>query len=79
MPSGLSRWVFVKVNGEICYLWRAVDHEGEVLEAFVTKRRDKPAALKLLKCDGKPASIVTDKLRSQGAVFSELGSIEQQT
>ena len=38
------RWhldeVFVKVNGRVCYLWRAVDHEGEVLEAVVTARRD---------------------------------------
>jgi putative transposase len=41
--------VFVKVNGKLCYLWRAVDHEGEVLEAVVTARRDKAAALKLLK------------------------------
>jgi putative transposase len=41
--------VFVKVNGRLCYLWRAVDHEGEVLEAVVTTRRDKAAALKLLK------------------------------
>ena len=32
--------VFVKINGETHYLWRAVDHEGEVLESFVTKRRD---------------------------------------
>jgi DDE domain len=47
------RWhldeVFVKVNGELCYLCCAVDHEGEVLEAVVTARRDKAAALKLLK------------------------------
>ena len=47
------RWhldeVFVRVNGKLCYLWRAVDHEGEVLEAVVTARRDKAAALKLLK------------------------------
>ena len=49
------RWhldeVFVKVNGKLCYLWRAVDHEGEVLEAVVTARRDKAAALKLLQAD----------------------------
>ena len=42
------RWhldeVFVKVNGKLCYLWRAVDHEGEVLEAVVTSKRDKAAA-----------------------------------
>ena len=40
---------FVRINGETHYLWRAVDHEGEVLEVFVTKRRDRPAALKFLK------------------------------
>jgi transposase-like protein len=47
------RWhldeVFVKVNGKFCHLWRAVDHEGEVLEAVVTAKRDKAAALKFLK------------------------------
>ncbi len=46
------RWhldeVFVRINGETFYLWRAVDHEGEVLESFVTKRRDRKAALKYL-------------------------------
>ena len=41
--------VFVKIRGERHYLWRAVDHEGEVLESYVTKKRDKPAALKFLK------------------------------
>jgi putative transposase len=40
--------VFVKFNGETLYLWRAVDHEGEILESFVTKRRNRKAALKLL-------------------------------
>ena len=62
------RWhldeVFVKVNGKLCYLWRAVDHEGEVLEAVVTTKRDKAAALKLLKRImkkyGSPYSVVTD-------------------
>jgi putative transposase len=39
----------VKINGETLYLWRAVDHEGEVLESFVTKRRDRRAALAFLK------------------------------
>ena len=47
------RWhldeVFVKINGKFCYLWRAVDHEGEVLETVVTVKRDKAAALKFLK------------------------------
>ena len=41
--------VFVKINGERHYLWRAVDHEGEVLESYVTKKRDKKAALKFMK------------------------------
>ena len=47
------RWhhdeMFVKINGVKHYLWRAVDHEGEVLESFVTKTRDKAAALKFLR------------------------------
>ena len=75
------RWhldeVFVKINGETHYLWRAVDHEGEVLEAVVTKRRDKRAALKLLKKlmrrYGNPNAIVTDKLRSYGAALRQMG------
>ena len=54
----------MKVNGKLRYLWRAVDHEGEVLEAVVTAKRDKAAALKLLKPImkkyGTPRSIVTD-------------------
>ncbi len=66
------RWhldeVFVRINGETHYLWRAVDHEGEVLEVFATKRRDRRAALKFLKRTmkryGRPHSIVTDRLRS---------------
>jgi putative transposase len=41
--------VFVKINGKLCHLWRAVDHEGEVLETVVTAKRDKAAALKSLK------------------------------
>ncbi len=47
------RWhvdeVYVRINGEMHYLWRAVDHEGEVLESYVTKTRDKVAALRFLK------------------------------
>ena len=65
------RWhfdeVYVRINGEMRYLWRAVDHEGEVLESFVTKARDKAAALKfikkVLKRHGRPKAIVTDGLR----------------
>ena len=60
--------VFVKINGETHYLRRAVDHEGEVMESYVTKRRDRKAALKLLRKSmrryGQPKIIVTDKLRS---------------
>lgn len=75
------RWhldeVFVKINGVTHYLWRAVDHEGEVLESVVTKARDRKAALKLLKKSMKlhvrPESIVTDRLRSYGAALKDLG------
>jgi putative transposase len=74
--------MFVKINGETHYLWRAVDHEGEVLESFVTKRRDRKAALKFLKKamrrHGSPESIVTDLLRSSGAALREIGATELQ-
>ena len=60
------------------YLWRAVDHEGEVLESFVTKERDKAAALKFIKKamkrHGRPQAIVTDRLRSYGAAMKEIGN-----
>ncbi len=69
---------FVRINGETHYLWRAVDHEGEVLEVFVTKRRDRRAALKFLKRTmkrvGRPSSIVTDQLRSYQAAMKGLGN-----
>ena len=66
------RWhldeVYVKINGEMHYLWRAVDHEGEVLESYVTKTRDKAAALtfirKAMKRHGRPQAVVTDRLPS---------------
>ena len=74
--------MFVKINGEVHYLWRAVDLEGEVLEAVVTKRLDKTAALKLLrkllKRHGQPETVVTDKLRSYGAALNELGMADRQ-
>jgi len=70
--------VYVKINGETHYLWRAVDHEGEVLESYVTKTRDKAAALrflkKALKRHGQPEKIVTDGLRSYPAAMRELGN-----
>ncbi len=69
--------VFVKINGVTHYLWRAVDHEGELLEALVTKRRDRKAALKFfrktMKRHGRPHVLVTDKLRSYGAALKDLG------
>jgi putative transposase len=68
--------VFVKINGKFCYLWRAVDHEGEVLETVATAKRDKAAALKLLKRImkkyGAPRSI-TDGLRGYSAAMNEIG------
>ena len=80
------RWhldeAFVKINGKLCYLWRAVDHEGEVLEAVVTSKRDKAAALKLLKRImkkyGAPLSIVTDRLRAYSAAMREVGNADRQ-
>jgi putative transposase len=74
--------LYVKINGEMHYLWRAVDHEGEVLESFVTKQRDKAAALKFikkaLKRHGRPQAIVTDRLRSYGAAMKEIGNADRQ-
>ena len=86
MQSSNWKWhldeVFVKINGERHYLWRAVDHEGEVLESYVTKKRDKKAALKFMKKAmrryGRLNEIVTDKLRSYGAAARELGCSEKQ-
>ena len=80
------RWhldeVFVRINGETYYLWRAVDHEGEVLEAFVTKRRDRNSALRFLrktmKRYGRPEAIVTDRLRSYRAAMREIGNEARQ-
>jgi len=79
------RWhldeVFVKVNGKLCYLWRAVDHEGEVLEAVVTTKRDKPAALKLLKRImkkyGSPCRVVTDGCGAYSAAMKEIGAADR--
>ena len=80
------RWhldeVFVRINGETHYLWRAVDHEGEVLEVFATKRRDRRAALKFLtrtmKRYGQAKAIVTDRLGSYGAAMKAIGTVERQ-
>jgi putative transposase len=86
MQSSNWKWhldeVFVKINGERHYLWRAVDHEGEVLESYVTKKRDKKAALKFMKKAmrryGSPNEIVTDKLRSYSAAAKVVGCADKQ-
>jgi len=86
--GNFSRWrwhldeVFVMINGKQCYLWRAVDHEGEVLEVYVTKRRDRKAALRFmrrtLKRYGIPHWMVTDRLRSYGAALKDLDMADRQ-
>lgn len=85
---GLRHWrrhldeIYVKVDGEMVYLWRAVDHEGEILESYVTKTRDKAAALtfieKVLKRHGSPEAITTDGLASYKAVIKLLGNSDKQ-
>ena len=80
------RWhldeVYVKISGKLHYLWRAVDHEGEVLESFASKTWDKAAALKFIKAamkrHGRPQAVVTDGLRSYTAAKNELGNAEKQ-
>ena len=87
MRSGTHwRWhlheVFVKINGERNYLWRALDHDGALLESYVTKPRDRKAALKFLrkimKRRGHAHIFVTDKLRSYGAAMKEIGNADRQ-
>lgn len=74
--------MYVKIRGDIHYLWRAVDHEGEVLEAYVTKTRDRRAALSFLRSAmkrfGAPKVIITDKLRSYGAAMKVIGNADAQ-
>ena len=59
----------------------AVDHEGEVLESYVTKKRDKRAVLKFMRKAmsryGSPNEIVTDSLRSYSAAPKELGCADK--
>ena len=79
------RWhldeVFVKINGKRHYLWRAINHEGEVLESYVTKKRDKSAALtflkKTLKRHGRVEVIVNDGLKSYPAAIRELRNLDR--
>ena len=86
--SCYSKWkwhrdeMFVKINGERYYLWRAVDHKGEVLESYVTKARDRRAALKFRKKSmrryGQPQKIVIDILRSYEAAMRDVGNADWQ-
>jgi putative transposase len=68
--------VVVRVNGRLFYLWRAIDHEGEVLDAVVPTTRDKRAALTVLKLlqkrYGRPRHIVTDGLPAYAAAMKEI-------
>ncbi|WP_235037881.1 MULTISPECIES: DDE-type integrase/transposase/recombinase [unclassified Novosphingobium] len=87
MP-GFRHWqwhmdeIYVRANEEMVHLWRVVDHEGEVLESYVTRARDKAAALrfmkKALKRHGSPEAIVTDGLRSYKAAMDELADAHKQ-
>ncbi len=81
-PKPHTTWhldeVYLKIAGRMVYLWRAVDAEGEVLDVLVQSRRNKRAALnlmrKLLKKYGfVPDKLVTDDLRSYAAAASDLG------
>ena len=80
------RWhldeMYVKLRGETHYLWRAVDHEGEVLEAYVSKKRNRRKALKFLrkamKRYGAPKVLVTDGLKSYGAAMKDIGNADRQ-
>ena len=84
---GFRQWkwhldgMYVKLNGEMVYLWRAVNHEGEILESYVTKKRDKSTALafmkKALKRHGQANAIVTDGLRPYPAAIHDLGNLER--
>jgi putative transposase len=86
MRSSRWRWhldeVFMKAKGERHCLWRAVVHEGEVLENFVMKMRGRKTVQKLckksLRRHRQPTSIVTDKLRFFGAALKEIGAANLQ-
>ena len=70
--------LYLKIDGRLVYLWRAVDAEGEVLDVLVQTKRNKAAALKLMrkllkKYGLMPDKMVTDDLRSYGAAARELG------
>ncbi len=73
--------MYVKLNGEMVYLWRAVDHEGEILESYVAKKRDKSAVLtfmkKALKRHGRAEAITIYGLKSHTAAMRELGNVDR--
>src|SRR3954470_17447084 len=80
-PRASGQWhldeMVVRINGKRMYLWRAVDHEGEILDILVQRRRDRRAAVKLMrklmrKQGFAPKRVVTDKLRSYGAALRHL-------
>ncbi|HZN00050.1 MAG TPA: DDE-type integrase/transposase/recombinase [Pyrinomonadaceae bacterium] len=69
--------VFLKINGRLHYLWRAVDQDGEVLDVLVQIRRDKKAAKKFFRklltgLRYVPRVIITDKLRSYSAAKAQV-------
>src|SRR6202011_3930439 len=75
--------VYLKIDGRMVYLWRAVDAEGEVLDVLVQSRRNKRAALKLMrnllkKYGFVPDKLVTDELRSYTAAAHDLGIAKHQ-
>src|SRR5271155_40425 len=81
-PKPNTTWhldeVYLKIDGRMVYLWRAVDAEGEVLDLLVQTRRNKRAALKLMRKLLKkyafvPDKLVTDDLRSYRAAAADLG------
>jgi transposase-like protein len=81
-PKPHATWhldeVYLKIDGRMVYLWRAVDAEGEVLDVMVQSKRNKHAALKLMrkllkKYAFAPVRLVTDDLRSYGAAARDLG------
>ena len=70
--------LYLKIDGRMAYLWRAVDAEGEVLDVLVQSKRNKWAALKLLrkllkKYGVVPGKLVTDSLKSYAAAVNDLG------
>jgi len=86
-PHPSPRWhldeMVVSIDGERHYLWRAVDDEGEVLDVLVQRRRNRVAALKLLrrllkKQGFAPTGVTTDRLRFYGAALTEFGLASRQ-